>query len=268
MWQWSRETVQLVVAQDHVSFFRRSAMNAVGPVVPLSVPILASVEDAVASCFADEQKTKFAVDIVVSDAYTRFWIVVPPKNVSTRRDLRLCMLLRFEELFGDSPDNWSLQADWHATRPFIASAIPLSLVNAIRTGMSSRCLSVERCVPHFVAEWNKYYRSFHQGETWFAVLSDSTFTAALIQNRQIGFIRKVQHQIGEETSLNTVVSTLRCLALHHHGSSPQTVILSGDVPEAWHGTDIAGFHFKRVQGVTVQVGSNESRDADSRRDSK
>nr|WP_244100406.1 DUF4917 family protein [Burkholderia ambifaria] len=160
MWQWSREIVQLVVAQDHVSFFRRSAMNAVGPVVQLSVPILASVEDAVASCFADEQKTKFAVDIVVSDAYTRFWIVVPPKNVSTRRDLRLCMLLRFEELFGDSPDNWSLQADWHATRPFMASAIPLSLVNAIRTGMSSRCLSVRRCVPHFVSSiQNSYYLS-------------------------------------------------------------------------------------------------------------
>lgn len=268
MWQWSREAAQLVVAQDHVSFCRRPATDAVAPVVQSSVPILTSVEDAVASCLADQPKTKFPIDIVVSDAYARFWIVVPPRNASTRRDLRLCMLLRFEELFGDSPDIWSLQADWHATKPIIASAFPLSLINAIRSGISSSRMGVKRCVPRFVAEWNRHCRSFRQGEAWFAVSNDSAFTVALIQNRRISFIRKVRQQFGEEADLSTVASTLRSLALHYDGPAPQTVILSGDVPVTWHGTDIGGFHFKRPQGAKLQPDSDESREADLGRPEK
>ncbi|MBR8279078.1 hypothetical protein [Burkholderia vietnamiensis] len=268
MWQWSRETAELVVAQDHVSFCRRSAMNTVVPIAQSSAPIWASIEDAVASCLADEPKTKYAADIVISDAYARFWIVVPPKNASTRRDLRLCTLLRFEELFGDSPVNWSLQAVWHATKPFLACAIPLPLLNAIRTGMSSHRLSVQRCVPHFVAEWNRHCRSFQQGEKWFAVSGDSTLTAALVRDRRIRFIRTVRYQSCDEIPLNTIVSTLRSLTLHHDGRSRRTVILSGDVPETCHGIDIGGFHFRRVQGVQLQAGSNESRDAHSERASK
>lgn len=258
MWHWSREAAQLLVARDHVSFCRSSATSAAVPCVKSPMSSLASVEDAVASCLTEVQETTLAVDIVVSDVYVRFWIVVPPQNVSTRRDLRLCMLLRFEELFGESPDAWNFQADWSATKPFMACAVPLALTTAIRSAMSPHRFRIRRCVPRFVAEWNMHCWRFHQGDKWFGVSGDSTITIALVQGRQIAHVRKVRQQLDDEIHPDTIVSALRNLALHDETRSPEIVLLSGDVPETWHGTNIGGFRFELASGATPRVPLKES----------
>lgn len=258
MWRWSRETAQLQIARDHVALCPRDVRSTAAQLRKHPVTGLATVEDAITSCLAEGHGSNLDVDIVVSDAYARFWIVVPPNNATTRGDLRLCALWRFEELFGESPAAWNLQADWHATRRFMACAVPLALTDAIRSALSSRRIRIQCCVSRFVAEWNRHHRRVRKHDTWFGVSNDSIVTMALVQDQRIAHVRKVRQPSGEEMQLDTLASALRCVALQHEARLPESVLLCGDMPATRQATGIEGFHFEWVDGDARPSGNPES----------
>lgn len=253
MWLWSRESIQLAISRDHVAVSNRDARSAASTPVKSPISSLIPIESAIASCVAGKRGMNLAVDIVVSDAYARFWIVVPPKNASTRSDLRICTLWRFEELFGESPQGWNVQADWHATRPFVACALPLALTDAIRSAIPSRRVRIQRCVPRFIAEWQTQHRQCRHRDTWFAVSNDSTLTVALIQKQKIVYVRKMVLHACEETQLHTIASALRSIALQQGALPPRNVYLCGDICATSQPAEIEGFKFDWVAGATART---------------
>ena len=69
--------------------------------------------------------------VTVADCWVRYFLLAPPEGVASLRDCRLLLTARFEALYGHSPADWVLQADWQAGRPMLACALPRALVAAL-----------------------------------------------------------------------------------------------------------------------------------------
>src|SRR5690349_20739972 len=81
---------------------------------------------------ADHEREGWALRVVLSDELVRLWQVAPPPGAARMADLEAACALRYQTLFGASPAGWRISADWSAARPFLASAVPESLLAQLR----------------------------------------------------------------------------------------------------------------------------------------
>lgn len=72
--------------------------------------------------------TPGTIDVIAANDLALHWVQTPPASLASFRELRLVALARCTQLFGGSPDDWRVGADWHATRPFVCVALPLERV--------------------------------------------------------------------------------------------------------------------------------------------
>ena len=248
MWHWSRKSAQLAIERDRITLFKLNGKaSAPQPVRTHPICGLPSVADALQSCLSSIQATTSTVRISVSDFYARFWIAHPPAEATTRLDLSTSALWRFEELFGESAATWNIQADWKATRPFIACGLPRLLTDAIAAAASANRIGVVSCLPRFVAEWNDHRRQLRRCDSaWLVALADSTATIALLRRREIDQIQQIRCHAGSGVDLDALTAALRALSLQAGHACASTVMLCGDVPDEWHAVQNKEYRFERV----------------------
>jgi len=267
VWHWSRKSAQLAIERDRITLFKLNGKaSAPQPVRTHPICGLPSVADALQSCLSSIQATTSTVRISVSDFYARFWIAHPPAEATTRLDLSTSALWRFEELFGESAATWNIQADWKATRPFIACGLPRLLTDAIAAAASANRIGVVSCLPRFVAEWNDHRRQLRRCDSawlvaewndhrrqlrrcdsaWLVALADSTATIALLRRREIDQIQQIRCHAGSDVDLDALTAALRALSLQAGHACASTVMLCGDVPDEWHAVQNKEYRFERV----------------------
>ena len=246
MWHSSRRSGCVTISRDCVTLFRREHVDG-GHHPTRSEPLtdVASLAGALERCVGAETR---ALRMIVSDVYARFWITQPPANATTKQDLRMSSLWRFEELFGEPASSWNLQADWHAGRPFVACAIPLAITDVIAAVTSAMRIHVINCVPRFVAEWNVHRRALRScNDAWFGVFADSIMTLALVRRGEIAQIQRVPCPKNDLLDLDIVSTALRSMALQAHDCRLGRVVLCGDLPAQWEGARSGEFQFERIE---------------------
>lgn len=246
MWHWSRKPTHVAIDRDCVTVFetngKASSAQAIRSYAVCGLP---SVADAIHSCLSSIKPAASSVRILVSDYYARFWIAQPPAEATTKSDLSASARWRFEDLFGEPPLVWNIEADWNARRPFMACALPNLLTDAIATTSAACRIGVTSCLPRFIAEWNTHHRRLRKYDSvWLAVLADSTVTIALVRGKEIAQIQQVRCLPTNGVDLDALTASLRGMALQAEHACPSTVMLCGDVPEQWHEAQNKEYRFE------------------------
>lgn len=167
------------------------------------------------------------VTVVLADELCRLWQVTPPPAAARLPDIEAAAALRFHALYGEGPAAWQIAADWHATEPFFAAAVPRALLALVESVAVESRLHVMQVVPHFVTAWNRWCRAIGPG-AWFGQLHDGLLTMAAIDGRQLRAVRSLQVPPGADHYWLTQMMGREALLLGLE--APARVQLCGELP--------------------------------------
>jgi hypothetical protein len=172
------------------------------------------------------------VSVVLSDELVRMWQVAPPPSTSRVSDLQAAAALRFQALFGAPASAWKISADWQAEQPFLAAAVPLTLLQQLQDAASAHRFHLVEIVPQFVAALNQW-RKRRRARAWFGAVHNGVFTVAAFDDGALAALRATPVPVDADREwLDSFVAreTLR-LGLE----SPQCLQVCGAAPALWRG---------------------------------
>jgi hypothetical protein len=146
---------------------------------PSSTHQFDAIANALRALLGEQQVDGWPVAIVLADELTRVWRVAPPPGATRMDDIEAAAGLRFQALYGEPPSAWQIAADWNATEPFFAAAMPRALLSVLMLVAQEHKLAVVGVEPHFVSAWNRWRRGMKRG-AWFGLLHDNLLTLAAI----------------------------------------------------------------------------------------
>lgn len=128
----------------------------------------------------DPPRPGAGLDIVVSDALTRYWILERPAGIAGVAELDLYAAARFADIFGDDPAEWAIRVDpLPGADRWLASAIPALFAVDLPRAAAARGWRVRSIQPRFVREFNRHCRGL-RAEAAFCVASQECTTIGLI----------------------------------------------------------------------------------------
>jgi hypothetical protein len=87
--------------------------------------------DALAPALA-QLPTGASVDLIAGNDIAVHWLQTPPASVTSLDELRLVAAARCAHLYGGSPQDWWIAAEWNATNPFVCAAVPHAVTAPLR----------------------------------------------------------------------------------------------------------------------------------------
>lgn len=139
------------------------------------------------------------LDILISDALTRYWVLVRPAGLASAAELDLYAADRFNAIFGDDPAEWVIRVDpLPRSDRWLACAVPaLFAVDLPRTA-TERGWQVRRVQPRFVRDFNCHCAGLPR-DAAFCVASSESTTIGLIADGNWRDIR-VHPPLGRTTA--------------------------------------------------------------------
>jgi hypothetical protein len=132
-----------------------------------------------ATLLADADCAGLPLTVTVSDQWARLFMVTPPHNSGRLQDFQGAAAMRFQSLYGEGIDDWQLVADWHTRKPFLACALPHSLLETLRQAALHSKLHLMSVKPQFALVWNKWNHKLGAG-AWFGVVQENSLTLGAI----------------------------------------------------------------------------------------
>lgn len=186
---------------------------------------LASMLDNI---LAEGEYSHLATTVIVADDCARLFMVTPPRNTTRLQDCRAAVDMRFRSLYGENSNDWQLSADWDVRTPFLACALPRTLLDAVQQAARKHHLTLIEIVPHFIAAWNHWSASL-KAEAWFAVNCGGTLTLAAIEDRRLHAIRSTPWPNNIQEANQWLSNRIACEALRLNLAAPRYVQLCGDL---------------------------------------
>jgi hypothetical protein len=170
--------------------------------------------------------------LIFADEWTRLFMVVPPQNTIRLQDCRAAAEMRFQVLYGESPEDWYIEADWNAHHPFLACAIPRKLQNALHRSVAEHRVTLIEMVPQFIAAWNRRY-SLIRPDAWFGIAQADMLTLAVVQERRLCALRVAPVPAGGWRNSAWLPSCLVREAIRLNVPPPGRIQLCGEIPGEW-----------------------------------
>ena len=190
----------------------------------------ASLRQGLRALLAEVRVTGWPLSVVLADELVRMWQVAPPPNAARPADLEAAASMRYQALFGAPPGGWKIAADWQATRPFLAAALPLALIGVLEeAAREARCHLVE-IVPQFVAAMNAWRRQ-HRPGAWFGLVHGQVLTLAAYDGRALAALRTAVVPPGADREW--LESHVAREALRVGVGRPERVQVCGPAPRSW-----------------------------------
>lgn len=168
--------------------------------------------------------------VVLSDDLVRMWQVLPPEGATRLADLEAAAALRYQALFGGGLGGWTLSADWNATRPFLAAALPLALLEQLTAAASSQRFKLVEIVPQFVAAMNQY-RGTRRAGAWFGVVHGGVLSIAAFDGDLLAAVRTAPIPPGADR--DWLEGHVAREALRVGLSRPERLQICGPAPKGW-----------------------------------
>lgn len=129
------------------------------------------------------------LDILVSDALTRYWILERPAGIASLAELELYAADRFAQLYGDDPGQWVIRVDPQprASR-WLAAAIPALFVRDLAQAAEAQGWRVRRVESRYIREYNAHCAALGP-DTVFCVASRDSTTIGLMASGEWHGIR-------------------------------------------------------------------------------
>lgn len=192
----------------------------------------ASVGVALAMLLGEPAVAGLPLTIVLSDELVRLWQVTPPEGASRMADLQGAAALRHQALFGGvgAAGGWTIQADWHATQPFLAAAVPQALLAALAAGARDARLHLVEVVPQFVAVLNQYRTQLRPG-AWFGLVHGGVLSVAAFDGKRLAAVRTTPIPPGADR--DWLEGHVAREALRVGLSRPERLQVCGPAPTGW-----------------------------------
>ncbi|MFC5550653.1 hypothetical protein [Massilia aerilata] len=179
---------------------------------------------------ADHEREGWALRVVLSDELVRLWQVAPPPGAARMADLEAACALRYRALFGASPAGWQVRADWSATRPFLASAVPQALLAQLQQAAAGSGFRLVEVAPQFVAALNQH-RSMRRPGAWFGVVHGGVLSVAAFDGALLAAVRTAP--IPEGADRDWLEGHVAREALRVGLGRPERLQVCGPAPKAW-----------------------------------
>jgi hypothetical protein len=205
---------------------RRSAAYAVLGSVPAGAAAPSEgFESAIINLLQEHGTAGASLECKIGDAIARYFVVVPPNNAHRSADLRLVAELRFETLFGDRAADWLVNAQWSATRPFLAGAVPRSLLASLSSAARSCRFGSPLLQGEFVHAWNRHCRSFVDPQGWVLHAGSEASLLVACAGGRVQAITRVD--LVDPRSAQTLESAIQRWAIRWNVEAPKTLYLLG-----------------------------------------
>lgn len=149
------------------------------------------------------------VDVVVADAWCRFWLIAPDPSAHDLPDLRASAAARAQALYELNSADWVIEADWRFDRPFLCCALPRDLLAALRSLAEAGRVPL-RCVqPQAVHALQQADGSEPDPEAplWLCSVSPRTVLSLVVRQ---GRLQHVRHSwLGPADENDTLAGLLR-----------------------------------------------------------
>lgn len=223
-----RESMELHVFERKSDAWRVAAAQPVGLADPgRGVPALAaaSFHDVIADILREHAMPRAGLRTIVRNECARHFIVEPPGNARRMNDLQSAARLRFDGLYGDTLADWVLDADWCATRPFLACAIPAQAITAVASAARASGLRDAGVTTEFASSWNAQHRRMPDRRAWVVHLGHRTDVFAACARGSVTAVSMISG-IRPVAAADLVDEISRC-ALRWDLPVPETVYLLG-----------------------------------------
>ena len=143
---------------------RKSTQVVAEKILPLDQRgVFKQLCDQLSALLKDNGLRNASAKIVLSDALARIWVVDPPLNTSSLSDLQAAAAARFQVLYGETPAQWVIQADYQADRTFLAAAMPSAWLEAIAVVRRDFQLKINEIAPQSVVAYNRWHHLLQAG---------------------------------------------------------------------------------------------------------
>ena len=153
------------------------------PITEISAQLIPQIDAHCRAAFVETPCAGLPVRVILSDELARLFMVTPPQNSARLHDIKAAAAMRFQTLYGDlgtdPHDDWCVEADWQAKRPFLACALPRHLMEVLSRAVGEHGMHVQAIEPNFVAAWNAARRRIAKG-AWFGVVQEEQLTLGVI----------------------------------------------------------------------------------------
>ena len=139
---------------------------------------------------ASKAQSRF-LTVTLDDSLARSFVVTPPRGARGLRELRATAEARFATLYGELAEQWLLVADWHASAPFIACALPRQLCQALDALAEKHSWRLDSLGPAFVRVSNRLCESV-PANGWLLVGFGQTLTLLGTRNDQPATMRSLR----------------------------------------------------------------------------
>jgi hypothetical protein len=179
--------------------------------------------------------------LVFAPSMLRHWLQTPPAQIASLRELRDVANARCNQLFGAAPSTnndstgWSVSAHWHASQPFVCSALPAAWTQALETQTPAFAFSAQHDVVGLVLQ---HTHAAIPRTGWLALVIAQSLYVMQLEARSVLSLRVVRlpsqadaarilHTAKEEWTREMLRSdshatTLSCLYLHP-GATPSVM---------------------------------------------
>jgi hypothetical protein len=178
--------------------------------------------------------SKLATRIILDDSWVRYFMVAPPKNASSMDDCSAAVNMKFNHLYGESPQTWQINAAWDAKESFLACALPRSLLTALQQAAQVQKLNLLHITPHFIACWNKWQSEQKNGNAWFGVVHGGQLSLGAIHQGRLKSIRRSRFTNSHWEDKQYLPTHLQREALRLSLPIPSQLVLCGDMPNSGH----------------------------------
>jgi len=205
--------------------------------------------------------------VTLSDDLARLFMVTPPQNSARLHDIKAAAAMRFQTLYGDlgvdPQHDWCVEADWQASRPFLACAVPRRLIEALCRAAREHGVQVQAIEPNFVAAWNAARGRIVKG-AWFGAVHEDQLTLGAIgpSAAHLGAVRSLAIPAGGQEP-QWIEAQVARTALQLDVPVPQQLCISGNRHQLWvdrrknstAGTTREGFTITNLEQWPVAAGA-------------
>ena len=185
----------------------------------------ATVLEAMRALVETHIPARTTVATMIRDECARYAVVDPPVNARRPSELRFAAAARMKALFGDAAADWIVEADWSATRRFLACAVPASMVR-----VALRCLAEAGrrdggTSTEFVTAWNAHYTRMPTADAWVVHAGRGAVVIAACEDAGISRVSMRRHD--GDLAIDDAMAEIRRCALRWNLPAPATTYLLG-----------------------------------------
>ena len=193
-----------------------------------------------------------ACHIVLSDQWARYFLVTPAQNSQRLADCEAAAQMRFQALYGDSPQAWSLQAQWDAKQAFLACALPRSLLKPLLDAVLAQDLRLMSVIPYFIASWNHWSKRLADNAWWLVFQADSV-QVAVFANGKLQALQQQRLSNRFWQTPDSLTNMVQRESLRLAIPPAQRLQLCGQVPIDWKNQLCQGFECELLSALPNQA---------------